>query len=126
MKKGDKMFDKLLGISPSMGDAPKENDVYKVIEIHGKRFEIRYGYYEDIDREYEPVPIYPDFIKEPIYSDDGAPFAVAWQDVCEHYKAKREERTVDDTCSDCIHYEKCEELLGICTCSARRSNPQDK
>ena len=83
------MYNKLLEMSEApRGAPPKENDVYKVIILHGKRFEIKYGYYEEIDRAFEPVPIYPDFISEPVYTAKGIPFATAYQDVCEHYVAK--------------------------------------
>ena len=49
----------------STSEKPKEGDLYRFIELHGKAFEIRYGYYEDIDRQYDPMEIYPDFLKNP-------------------------------------------------------------
>lgn len=99
---------------------PKEGELYKIIELYGKTFEIRYGFYEESDRlnRYaEPVEIYPDFIKQPQYTDDGCPFITAIQSPCEHFHGKRDENS---TCEECSHYKHCEELLAICTCSENR------
>jgi len=99
---------------------PKEGDLYKVITAHGKSFEIRYGYYEEIDRHSrypEPIEIYPNFIEQPVYTDEGIPFVTAMQTPCGHFKGEPDE---DNTCYECSHYEKCEELLGICTCPKNR------
>ncbi len=57
------MFRQLTGIK-SNSSPPREGDLFKIIELHGATFEIRYGYYEDIDRKYDPVVIYPDFVKK--------------------------------------------------------------
>ncbi|MBE6917091.1 MAG: hypothetical protein E7470_04190 [Ruminococcaceae bacterium] len=95
---------------------PKEGDLYKIIQCHGRTFEIRYGFYDELDRlhEYaEPIEIYPDFIKEPQHTDDGTPFTTAIQAPCAHFIGRKDENS---TCEDCIFYRRCEELLGICTC----------
>ena len=76
--------------------------------------------YEEIDRESmynTPIEIYPDFVKAPVYTDDGIPFVTAMQKKCENYKGEWDE---ESTCFQCAHYEKCEELLGVCTCRERR------
>lgn len=99
---------------------PKEGDLYKVITAHGKTFELYYGYYEEIDRHSkynEPIEIYPDFIQNPTYTDQGFAFVTAMQKTCEHFKGEADE---DNTCYQCSHYEKCEELLGICKCKLRK------
>ena len=91
-----------------------------MITAHGKTFEIRYGYYEETDRHAkynDPIEIYPNFIKTPVYTDDGVPFATATQDACEHFSGERNE---DSMCSECPYYRKCEELLGICTRNTRK------
>lgn len=101
---------------------PKEGDLYKVITAYGKTFELYYGYYEEIDRHSkynEPVEIYPDFIKNPVYTDDGIPFATAMQPPCRYFKGKKDE---DSTCHHCLSYKKCEELLGICTCAKNKKS----
>ncbi len=101
---------------------PKEGDLFKIIEIHGKRFEIRYGFYEESDRQSkfaEPIEIYPDFIKEPQYTDEGVPFVTAIQMPCGHFGGKRDENS---TCEECSFYQHCEELLGICICPENKKN----
>lgn len=98
---------------------PKEGDLYKVITIFGKKFELYYGYYEEIDRysKYnEPVELYPDFTKNPVYTETGIPFVTAFQKTCEYYKKVYD---TTDRCVDCKFYKKGEELLGLCMCKAR-------
>ena len=100
--------------------APKEGDLFKVIVAHGKTFELRYGYYSDSDRDnphIEPMEMYPNFIENPQYTAEGVPFVTALQKNCEHFKGEPNE---DNTCYQCSYYEKCEELLGVCRCKARR------
>lgn len=102
----------------------KEGDLHKVITAFGKSFEIRYGYYGEEERqnpEIEPYEIYPDFEQNPEYTDDGIPFTVAWQSPCKHYRlADVFKKHEDNGCYECKYYEKCEELLGVCRCNARR------
>ena len=98
----------------------KEGDLYKVIEAHGFRFEIYYGYYEDEDRRnpfVEPMEMYPCFIDKPLYTKEGIPFATAIQSPCKHFVGDYDD---DITCYQCAHYEKFEELIGLCLCRARR------
>ena len=99
---------------------PKEGELYKVFQLYGKTFEIRYGFYEECDRlnHYaEPVEIYPDFTKHPQYTDEGLPFVTAIQSPCEHFFGRKNENS---TCEDCAHYHHCEELLAICRCPRNR------
>lgn len=102
---------------------PREGDLFKVIEYMGHRFDIRYGYYEERDRRFEPMAIYPDFLQHPVYADDGTPFATAIQQPCVQFKGKRDENS---TCEDCSYYRKCEELIGICTCSKNKRPADNK
>lgn len=95
----------------------REGDLYKVLSAYGRRFPIHYGYYEEIDRAHEPIEIYPDFLKEPVYTDGGLPFVTAMQHPCENFSGEADE---DNTCYQCAHYERCEELLGVCRCECRR------
>lgn len=102
---------------------PREGDLFKIIRIFGKTFEIRYGFYEECDRYTrfaEPIPIYPDFIKLPQYTDDGTPFVTAMQNPCESFEGKKDANSV---CGDCALYRSCDELLGICTCLANHRGP---
>ena len=57
-------------------DEPREGDLYRRVELFGKVFDLRYGYYEEKDRRGPPDIIYPNFIKEPVYTQDGIPFTI--------------------------------------------------
>lgn len=113
-------------MSPDTGQrspVPQEGDLFKVIESHGKTFEIRYGFYEERDRynQYaEPMAIYPNFEEHPTFTDAGVPFVTAMQNPCEHFAGTRDDNS---SCEDCAFYRHSEELLGTCVCPNRR---QDK
>ncbi len=99
----------------------ESGSLYKIITVEDRKFEIRYGFYSDAERERwnEPTPIYPNFLKEPIYTGSGKPVARADQDVCEHYSPKPDE-SGEGWCNDCVHFEVKEDLIGICNCSSKR------
>ena len=115
------MFTSLFELSPLPKEPKhKEGELYKVMTAHGKTFEIYYGYYEEIDRQSpftEPMEIYPNFQENPVYTEKGIPFVTAMQKRCRYYKGDPDE---DNTCYQCAHYEKCEELLGVCLCPKNR------
>ena len=97
----------------------KDGDLYKKIDIDGMVFDIRYGYYEEFERDNnDPEPIYPDFLKNPTYLKD-IPLVTAMQYVCEHFPGKR---SVDTTCFECGYYEEKKELIGVCNHPGRRRN----
>ena len=105
--------------APQKKSQHKEGELYKIIEAYGKTFEIYYGYYDEADRQnpyVEPMEMYPSFIQNPVYTENGVPFATAMQVPCKHFKG---EDDVDNTCYQCAHYEGCDELLGLCKCKAR-------
>lgn len=94
-----------------------EGELYKVLNVGGTEFPLYYGYYEEFERNSpsaEPIPIYPDFLKEPQYTQEGKPFVTKMQDACAVYRG-----TMYDTneCGECIYFEPGEELIGICTYS---------
>ena len=98
---------------------PQEGDLYRVISTFGKTFELYYGYYEDVDRMSKfakPIEIYPDFLKDPVFTSDGIPFVTAIQNTCNQY-IKIKDTT--DRCADCKYFLKGEELFGLCMCKAR-------
>lgn len=98
----------------------KEGELYKTVEIQGKTFELYYGYYEERDRNNplaEPMPIYPDFLKAPSYTDGGVPFVTMMQDACENYDG---DDTAERDCSQCRYFVHCVELFGICKCEKNR------
>ena len=110
------MFSKLIRNDlPQQKNIPKEGELYKVVNTFGKTFALRYGYYGECDRRYEPDVIYPDFQKEPVYTDGGEPFVTMMQDACKSYKGEAE-RTPDTTCAECKYFERGEEWFGICLC----------
>ena len=97
----------------------REGELFKVVVIENKEFPLYYGYYEECDRENplcEPIPIYPDFIKHPIYNDEGFPFVTDMQDACENYRGAR----ILEGCFGCEHYKHGADFFGICMLDARR------
>ena len=97
----------------------REGDLHKTVVIGDRIFEIRYGYTSEEERSrWAPVPISPDFAKAPQYTTDGFPFVTAYQDSCPHYCSKPM-ATGENWCSDCKHFEKCEEYIGICRCEKK-------
>lgn len=98
-----------------MPHGKKEGEIYREIDLHGKRFIIRYGYYDERERQSaynEPIPIFPDFIALPVYTDDGYPFVTAIQDTCACFEGRCDE----DGCHGCKYYECGDDLIGICKC----------
>ena len=95
-----------------------EGELYKVVTTFGKTFELRYGYYGECDRKYDPDVIYPDFIQDPVYTDDGTPFVTMMQDVCECYRGNAK-RTPDTACAECKYFQRGEDWIGICLCQKK-------
>lgn len=101
----------------------RDGDLFKVITLHGITFEIFYGYYEDFERKRgEPVPIYPDFKRSPVYTNDGYPFVTQMQELCNHGTSSFEE----GCCVDCEFYEQGKELIGICKNAKNKKAAQEK
>ena len=99
----------------------RDGDLYKVITVFGKTFELYYGYYDESERYgkyHEPIPIYPSFIQDPLYTGDGYPFVTAMQDICPHFQGSEGE----DSCFACRHFVAGEELIGVCKCANKRAN----
>ena len=98
----------------------RDGDLCKVVTVFGKTFELRYGYYDECERDVmEPIPIYPDFKINPEYTEDGIPFVTMMQDSCECYKGEVS-RTYDITCADCKYFKPGEEWFGLCTCESKK------
>lgn len=103
---------------------PKEGELYKEVTVGGRSFRLVYGYYEDFERESpfnEPIPIYPDLLKNPVYTAKGTPIVTAMQDICSDYLGKAD----GDSCSECIHFQKNAELFGLCSCPGRAQSPPE-
>ncbi len=96
----------------------RDGDLYKAVDVFGKTFHLYYGFYEEQDKygKYaEPVPIYPNFIENPEYTDDGYPFTTEMQDICSHYQGK----VGEDSCFACSNFSKGSEMIGLCLCKKR-------
>ena len=107
-------------MSYPVADKQEEGDVYKVLQIAGQTFRLHYGYYEEYEKENpaaEPMPIYPDFIKQPQYTKDGYPFVTKMQDACNYYQGKTYQ---SKECAECVHYTHGDDLIGICACPANK------
>ncbi len=99
----------------------EEGSLYKSITIEDNTFDIFYGYYSEAERQrWEPAPIFPDFTKTPMFTQDGAPYTRADQDVCKHYTPKPQV-SGENWCNDCQHYRLGEEVLGVCLCDKRNN-----
>jgi len=95
----------------------KEGELYKTVELHGHRIELRYGYYEEFERERgEPIPIYPNLKEQPIYTKEGFPVVTQMQDLCENGSSP----FPDGCCAECEYFQQKEDMFGICT------NPKNK
>lgn len=100
---------------------PEEGALYKVIDLHGCRFPIYYGYYDELDRNnptVDPMPVYPDFAAQPRFTAEGYRFVTKMQDACKHYVG---EISQDNGCADCRYYHHGDDLLGICKCELHRA-----
>ncbi len=93
-----------------------DGDLFKIINIYGNKFEIRYGYYEDYEKWGEPIPIYPNFKENPVYTSDGKPFVTQMQEICGNGSSKFKE----GFCADCKYFKQGDDLIGVC------KNPKNK
>lgn len=111
------MLSILLNKQPTPTESPhKEGELYKTIDLYGSVFHIYYGYYEEIDRknpQAEPMPIYPDFLKDPQKTNDGFEFVTKMQDACSSYIG---EANACPECADCKFFKEGSDLIGVCTC----------
>lgn len=120
------MLTRILSKGVEQPHTPKEGDLYKEVTISDKTFRLLYGYYESFERESlvnEPIPIYPDFIKEPHYTAEGIPLVTAMQNICEFYNGKNDE---DSCCADCVFFQKSEELFGFCNCFKNKRSHEER
>lgn len=100
--------------------APREGDIHETIHVGGHSFTIRYGYYDERERHTtDPIPVYPCFLTNPHYTEEGYPLVTRIQDACEHYLTEEEEAG-DGWCADCLHCSDGPGEIGICQCVHRR------
>ena len=105
--------------------SPQEGDLYKTVTVFGETFELRYGYYDDMDRSGKPDVIYPDFRAEPRTAADGSPFVTMMQDACPCFRGKRR-RSADSTCAECQHFLPGEEWFGLCVKPTDKSPAENR
>ena len=97
----------------------REGDLYRMIKIEKFTFEILYGYYEDSERDkVEPLPVFPDLAKNPIYTADSRPIVTAVQQPCEYYISVNG-KSSEEWCGDCIYYLNADNEISICGCTER-------
>ena len=100
--------------------APEEGQVHEIVCIGGHTFTIRYGYYDESERDTtDPIPIYPCFISDPCYTAEGFPLVTRIQDACEHYFVE-DGITGDGWCADCLHCSGDQGEIAICQCVHRK------
>ncbi len=105
---------------PRKMNQPKEGELYKVYTVSGYTFEIRYGYYEENERgRVEPLPIFPDFRKSPVYTSEGYPLASLIHAACNHYKSIKSKP--EHYCGDCVYYAEPRDEVSVCRCEKRRN-----
>ncbi len=103
--------------------SPQEGQLYKVLQVAGQSFSIYYGYYSDTEREcWDPVPVFPDFLKTPCATCDGRPFVTAVQEICSYFE-ENERPYGEEWCRDCIHFLPGEEQIGVCQCEQNKRRP---
>ena len=102
----------------------RDGDLYRTVVIDGVEFRILYGYISEGERErgWAPYPVYPDFLREPRYTEGGWAFATAFQDVCSHYAPTA---SGEVWCGNCLYFDKRDKCIGICTHSARRKDAEE-
>ncbi|MBR2309088.1 MAG: hypothetical protein IKA47_00950 [Oscillospiraceae bacterium] len=99
---------------------PREGDIHEVVCVGGHSFTIRYGYYAEEERHNtDPLPIYPCFVTNPYYTEEGYPLVTRIQDACEHYRTEADSDG-DGWCADCVHCAGNHDAIGICQCEHRQ------
>ena len=95
----------------------REGDVFRNIVVDGKSFEIRYGYYENYERDAgDPIPIYPDFYDSPTFGRSGLRIVSAIQQACEAFTPKCNGCEKEGDCGFCKYYAENQagDMIGIC------------
>lgn len=98
---------------------PEEGEVYKKLTVGGHTFELRYGYYDERERNVcPPVVIWPDLSDGSKRCPEGCHLVTQVQDPCEHYTPT--DGREDNWCGDCTYYTGEHREIGICRCEARK------
>ena len=104
----------------------KQDGSYKICRAGGREFKIYLLYDCFLERE---VGVYPDFKKNPEYTDDGRPFSSATDEACLHGRLKNQQSTSPgdfSACGDCggcgfFHRDETPwDIIGVCMCEMNR------
>ncbi|NMP38065.1 MAG: hypothetical protein GX051_08120 [Clostridiales bacterium] len=110
---------------------PTEGELYGVFTVAGHTITVYYGYMDERDRETELiqgdniVPVTPDFLKNPLYDENGAPLVTDIQDTCEFYAPESPEEP-EEWCRDCKYFPPDKPKIGVCLCENRRCKEKTK
>ena len=94
----------------------REDDIYEVLSADGGTFEIRYGYYEDFERDgSEPIPIYPDLTKTVIFGASGKRIVTHMQEPCSYFRPVSDDGA-EQCCGCCQFYPNNMQMVNACEC----------
>ena len=93
---------------------PREGDLYRTYCVDGRIFEIRYGYYDECERDrVEPLPVFPDLSSQLLYTAEGERIVTLVQHPCARYTPKDPLRS-EEWCGDCSFYSGGRDEIGVC------------
>ncbi len=76
--------------------------------------------YDEISGRY--MEVYPDFIKDPVYTPEGRPIMLTLEDACAFGEKKDANEGLVD-CGSCRFYRQVQSaLIGVCGCEKKRKN----
>ena len=87
--------------------------------VEGATLTIPLRYDEKAGRYME---VYPDFIKDPVYTPEGNPIMLTLEDACAFGEKKDTSEALID-CGSCRFYRQMQNtLIGVCGCEKKRTN----
>ncbi len=105
---------------------PEDKVPIRSLIIGKKTFPI----YLAVDEETkESYPVYPDFEATPEYTEDGRPFATAEQERCPYAKPTVAGLPTPGDCGGCGWFYREHtpyDPIGICMCTSRREDPDQR
>lgn len=99
---------------------PHEGDLYKTITLGGKKIDIKYQRYDDLDPEYRISYEVKCFADNPEYTEDGFAFRNGQDDACPYLIPRDGDKDRSFTCDTCAYLSDRIEHIGICGCTAKR------
>lgn len=99
---------------------PHEGDLYKTITLGGKKIDIKYQRYDDLDPEYRISYEVKCFADNPEYTEDGFAFRNGQDDACPYLIPRDGDKDRNFTCDTCAYLSDRIEHIGICGCTAKR------